>query len=105
MKILDFETFKCEQQMKHPMIEIKDIKFRPTVDANDYQVKLRTMKSYIDQGNKVKVTLRFRDREIALHEIGSRLLERIKNGMDPVTKVEQMPRMGNRQMVMVLSPR
>jgi translation initiation factor IF-3 len=111
-KILDFGKFKYEQQKKRneakkkqKVIEIKEIKVRPNIDENDYQVKMRAMKSFIEEGDKVKVTLRFRGREMAHQEIGIRVLERIRSEMDPVTKVEQMPRMENRQMVMVLSPR
>ena len=112
VKILDFGKFKYEQQKKRneakkkqKVIEIKEIKVRPNIDENDYQVKLRQMKSFIGEGDKVKVTLRFRGREMAHQEIGVRVLERIKNEMDPMSKVEQMPRMENRQMVMVLTPR
>jgi translation initiation factor IF-3 len=112
VKILDFGKFKYEQQKKknearkkQKVIEIKEIKVRPNIDENDYQVKMRAMKSFIGEGDKVKVTLRFRGREMAHQEIGVRVLERIRSEMDPVTKVEQMPRMENRQMVMVLSPR
>ena len=111
-KILDFGKFKYEQQKKRneakkkqKVIEIKEIKVRPNIDENDYQVKMRAMKSFIDEGDKVKVTLRFRGREMAHQDIGMRVLERIRQEMDPLTKVEQMPRMENRQMVMVLSPR
>ena len=112
VKILDYGKFKYEQQKKRneakkkqKVIEIKEIKVRPNIDENDYQVKMRAMKSFIEEGDKVKVTLRFRGREMAHQEIGVRVLERIRSEMDPVTKVEQMPRMENRQMVMVLSPR
>ncbi|HET7880415.1 MAG TPA: translation initiation factor IF-3 [Acetobacteraceae bacterium] len=112
VKILDFGKYKYEAQKKkneakkkQKVIEIKEIKVRPNIDENDYQVKMRAMKSFIDEGDKVKVTLRFRGREMAHQEIGVRVLERIKNEMDPVSKVEQMPRMENRQMVMVLTPR
>ena len=111
-KILDYGKFKYEQQKKkneakkkQRVIEIKEIKVRPNIDENDYQVKMRAMKSFIGEGDKVKVTLRFRGREMAHQEIGVRVLERIRTEMDPVTKVEQLPRMENRQMVMVLSPR
>lgn len=111
-KILDFGKFKYEQQKKkneakkkQKVIEIKEIKVRPNIDENDYQVKMRAMKSFIEEGDKVKVTLRFRGREMAHQEIGARVLERIRQEMDPVTKVEQFPRLENRQMVMVLSPR
>jgi len=112
VKILDYGKFKYEQQKKknearkrQKVIEIKEIKVRPNIDENDYQVKMRAMKSFIDEGDKVKVTLRFRGREMAHQEIGVRVLERIKAEMDPVSKVEQMPKMENRQMVMVLAPR
>ncbi len=112
VKILDFGKFKYEQQKKkneakkkQKVIEIKEIKVRPNIDENDYQVKLRAMKAFIDEGDKVKVTLRFRGREMAHQDIGVRVLERIRADMDVQTKVEQMPRMENRQMVMVLTPR
>ncbi len=74
---------------------------RPNIDENDYQVKMRAMKSFIEEGDKVKVTLRFRGREMAHQDIGVRVLERIRAEMDTTSKVEQMPRMENRQMVMV----
>ena len=111
-KILDFGKFKYEQQKKRneakkkqKVIEIKEIKVRPNIDENDYQVKMRAMKSFIEEGDKVKVTLRFRGREMAHQEIGIRVLERIRTEMDTTSKVEQMPRMENRQMVMVLTPK
>jgi len=111
-KILDYGKFKYEQQKKRnearkkqKVIEIKEIKVRPNIDENDYQVKMRAMKSFIEEGDKVKVTLRFRGREMAHQDIGIRVLERIRAELDATTKVEQMPRMENRQMVMVLSPR
>jgi translation initiation factor IF-3 len=111
-KILDFGKFKYEQQKKknearkkQKVIEIKEIKVRPNIDENDYQVKMRAMKSFIEEGDKVKVTLRFRGREMAHQDIGIKVLERIRSEMDITTKVEQMPRLENRQMVMVLSPR
>ncbi len=112
VKILDFGKFKYEQQKKknearkkQKVIEIKEVKVRPNIDENDYQVKLRAMNSFLDEGDKVKVTLRFRGREMAHQEIGMKVLERIRTDLDPRTKVEQMPRMENRQMVMVLTPR
>ncbi len=111
-KILDYGKFKYEQQKKkneakkkQKVIEIKEIKVRPNIDENDYQVKMRAMKSFIEEGDKVKVTLRFRGREMAHQDIGIRVLERIRAEMDISTKVEQMPRLENRQMVMVLSPK
>ena len=112
VKILDYGKFKYEQQKKknearkrQKVIEIKEIKVRPNIDENDYQVKMRAMKSFIEEGDKVKVTLRFRGREMAHQEIGVRVLERIRTEMDLTSKVEQMPRMENRQLVMVLAPR
>ena len=111
-KILDFGKYKYELQKKkneakkkQKVIEIKEIKVRPNIDENDYQVKLRAMKSFIEEGDKVKVTLRFRGREMAHQDIGIRVLERIRAELEATTKVEQMPRLENRQMVMVLSPR
>jgi translation initiation factor IF-3 len=111
-KILDFGKFKYEQQKKkneakkkQRVIEIKEVKVRPNIDENDYQVKLRSMKSFIDEGDKVKVTLRFRGREMAHQDIGVKVLERIRADLETATKVEQMPRMEMRQMVMVLSPK
>ncbi len=111
-KILDFGKFKYEQQKKkneakkkQRVIEIKEVKVRPNIDENDYQVKLRSMKSFIEEGDKVKVTLRFRGREMAHQDIGVKVLERIRGDLEAATKVEQMPRMEMRQMVMVLSPK
>ena len=112
VKILDYGKYKYEQQKKkneakkkQKVIEIKEIKVRPNIDENDYQVKLRAMKTFIDDGDKVKVTLRFRGREMAHQDIGIKVLERIRADMDIATKVEQMPRMENRQMIMVLTPK
>ncbi len=111
-KILDFGKFKYEQQKKkneakkkQRVIEIKEVKVRPNIDENDYQVKLRSMKNFIEEGDKVKVTLRFRGREMAHQDIGVKVLERIRADLETATKVEQMPRMEMRQMVMVLSPK
>ena len=111
-KILDFGKYKYELQKKkneakkkQRVIEIKEVKVRPNIDENDYQVKLRSMKSFIEEGDKVKVTLRFLGREMAHHDIGVKVLERIRADLELATKVEQMPRMEMRQMVMVLSPK
>ena len=112
VKILDYGKFKYEQQKKknearkkQKVIEIKEVKVRPNIDENDYQVKMRAMKSFIEEGDKVKVTLRFRGREMAHQDLGVKVLERIRGDMDERAKVEQMPRMENRQMIMVRSPR
>ncbi|ACI51908.1 translation initiation factor IF-3 [Gluconacetobacter diazotrophicus PA1 5] len=111
-KILDYGKFKYEQQKKRnearkkqKVIEIKEVKVRPNIDENDYQVKMRAMKSFIGEGDKVKVTLRFRGREMAHQDLGIKVLERIRTEMDEQAKVEQMPKLENRQMIMVLSPR
>jgi translation initiation factor IF-3 len=111
-KILDYGKFKYEQQKKRnearkkqKVVEIKEVKVRPNIDENDYQVKLRAMKTFVGEGDKVKVTLRFRGREMAHQELGVKVLERIRADMEVETKVEQMPKMENRQMVMVLSPK
>src|ERR1700735_1350992 len=111
-KILDYGKFKYEQQKKkneakkkQKIVEIKEVKVRPNIDDHDYQVKMRAMKSFIEEGDKVKVTLRFRGREMAHQELGVKVLERIRADLETATKVEQMPRMEMRQMVMVLSPK
>ena len=111
-KILDYGKFKYEQQKKRnearkkqKVVEIKEVKVRPNIDENDYQVKLRAMKHFVGEGDKVKVTLRFRGREMAHQELGVKVLERIRGDMEVETKVEQMPKMENRQMVMVLAPK
>ncbi len=112
VKVLDYGKYKYEQQKKkneakkkQKVIEIKEIKVRPNIDENDYQVKLRAMKMFIEEGDKVKVTLRFRGREMAHQDLGIKVLERVRVDMEPLTKIEQMPRMENRQMIMVLTPR
>ena len=112
VKILDFGKFKYEQQKKkneakkkQKVIEIKEIKVRPNIDENDYQVKMRAMKSFIGEGDKVKVTLRFRGRELAHPELGMKLLQQVKTDFEPVAKVEYEPRMEGRQMIMILAPR
>jgi len=111
-KILDYGKFKYEQQKKRnearkkqKIVEIKEVKVRPNIDDNDYNVKLRAMKSFIGEGDKVKVTLRFRGREMAHQELGVKVLERIRADMEAETKVEQMPKLEMRQMVMVLAPK
>jgi translation initiation factor IF-3 len=111
-KIMDYGKYKysaqkkaAEARKKQKVVEIKEIKLRPMIDDHDYDVKMRAMQRFFEEGDKVKITLRYRGREMAHQEIGVRVLERIKNEMDPMSKVEQMPRMENRQMVMVLTPR
>ncbi|MFC0388847.1 translation initiation factor IF-3 [Roseomonas nepalensis] len=111
-KITDFGKFKYEQQKKanearkrQKVVEIKEIKVRPNIDDHDYEVKMRQMKGFIEEGDKVKVTLRFRGREMAHQDLGVKVLERIRTEMAEATKVESMPRLENRQMIMVLAPK
>jgi len=111
-KILDFGKFKYEEQKrknearkKQKVIEVKEIKLRPGIDDHDYDVKMRSMKSFIDEGDKVKVTMRFRGRELAHQELGMDVLMRVKGDLDEIAKVEQYPRMEGRQMTMVMSPK
>lgn len=112
VKILDFGKYKYEQQKKkneakkkQKLVELKEVKVRPNIDENDYQVKMRRVREFISEGDKVKVTLRFRGREMAHTDLGAKVLERIRNEMGEVIKVEQFPRMENRQMIMVLAPK
>jgi translation initiation factor IF-3 len=111
-KITDYGKFKYEQQKKanearkkQKVVEIKEIKVRPNIDDHDYDVKMRQAKGFIGEGDKVKVTLRFRGREMAHQELGVKLLERIRTELIELVKVESMPRLENRQMIMVLAPK
>lgn len=111
-KILDYGKFKYQQQKKkteakkkQKVIEIKEIKLRPGIDQHDYDVKTRAMRRFFEEGDKVKVTLRFRGREMAHQERGIDLLRRVQAEFDEVAKVESMPRLEGRQMTMVLAPR
>ncbi|GHG07595.1 hypothetical protein GCM10017161_41600 [Thalassotalea marina] len=95
-----------EQKKKQKQIQVKEIKFRPGTDEGDYQVKLRNLKRFVEGGDKVKVTLRFRGREMAHQELGIELLTRVKNDLEELTTVESFPRKAEgRQMVMVLAPK
>jgi len=102
-----FETQKKSQaaRKKQKQIQVKEIKFRPGTDDHDYDVKMRNLRRFIEEGNKVKVTLRFRGREMAHQELGRDLLKRVETDMIEETTVEQFPRMEGRQMVMMLSPK
>jgi translation initiation factor IF-3 len=111
-KILDFGKFKYEEQKrknearkKQKVIEVKEIKLRPGIDDHDYDVKMRSMVKFIEEGDKVKVTMRFRGRELAHQDLGMNVLMRVKDDLDKVAKVEQVPRMEGRQMTMVISPK
>jgi len=111
-KILDYGKFKYEEQKKknearkkQKIIEVKEIKLRPSIDDHDYQVKMRSMNKFIEEGDKVKVTMRFRGRELAHQELGMNVLMRVKDDLDEIAKIEQFPRMEGRQMTMVISPK
>jgi translation initiation factor IF-3 len=111
-KIMDFGKFKYEQQKKEAearknqkVIEIKEIKFRPGTDTHDYDVKMRSVMKFLEEGDKVKVTLRFRGREMAHQELGLELLNRVAADVGDKGKVESMPRLEGRQMVMMIGPR
>ena len=111
-KILDYGKFKYEAQKKknearkkQKVIEVKEIKLRPNIDENDYGVKMRAMRKFLEEGDKVKVTLRFRGREMAHQDLGMKVLDRVRVEMEELVKVEQFPKMEGRQMVMVLAPR
>lgn len=110
-KIIDYGKFKYEQakkqdeaRKKQKQIHIKEIKFRPNTDMGDYQVKLRNIRRFLEEGNKVKVTLRFRGRELVHQKLGAELLERVKEDTQEISIVEQMPKMEGRQMIMMLAP-
>ena len=111
-KILDYGKFKYEAQKranearkKQKIIEVKEIKLRPNIDEHDYQVKMRNVHKFLNAGDKVKVTLRFRGREMAHQELGANVLLRVREETDEFAKVEAMPKMDGRQMIMVLAPK
>jgi translation initiation factor IF-3 len=111
-KLMDYGKFKYREQkkaheakLKQKQIHLKEIKFRPGTDEGDYQIKLRNLIRFLEEGDKTKVTLRFRGREMAHQEFGVRLLERVKADLEPYALVEQFPKLEGRQMVMVLGPR
>lgn len=111
-KILDFGKYRfteqkksAEQRKRQKVVEIKEIKLRPGIDEHDYEVKMRSVKRFFEDGDKVKVTLRFRGREMAHQDIGFRLLQRVKAETSPIAKVESEPLMEGRQMTMVLAPK
>jgi translation initiation factor IF-3 len=111
-KILDYGKYKFQAQKrasearkKQKVIEVKEIKLRPNIDSHDYDVKMRAVRKFLDGGDKVKVTLRFRGREMAHIELGAKLLERVREDVDEFAKIEAMPKMEGRQMIMVLGPK
>ena len=111
-KILNYGKFKYEAQKranearkKQKIIEVKEIKLRPNIDEHDYQVKMRNVMKFLNAGDKVKVTLRFRGREMAHQELGMQVLTRVREEVDEIAKVEASPKLEGRQMMMVLAPR
>lgn len=111
-RLMDYGKFKYQEakkqheaKLKQKVIQVKEVKFRPGTDDGDYNVKLRNLVRFLEEGDKTKITLRFRGREMAHQEIGMRMLERLRADLDEVGQVEQMPKMEGRQMIMVLSPK
>ena len=111
-KILDYGKFKFQEQKKknearkrQKIVELKEIKLRPNIDIHDYDVKAKSMTRFFEEGDKVKVTLRFRGREMAHPELGMKLLLKVKADFDEIAKVEYEPRMEGRQMIMILAPK
>ena len=111
-KILDYGKYRFQEQKKQAearkkqkVVEVKEIKLRPMIDDHDYQVKMRSMERFFEEGDKVKVTLRFRGREMAHQELGVKLLERVRDDTSKLAKVEMDAKFEGRQMVMILAPR
>ncbi len=111
-KLMDFGKFKYREQkkaheakLKQKQIQVKEIKFRPSTDEGDYQIKLRNLIKFLQEGDNTKVTLRYRGREMAHQEFGFRLIERVKADLEPYGVVEQFPKLEGRQLVMVLGPK
>ena len=112
VKILDYGKYKYQAQKrasearkKQKIIEVKEIKLRPNIDSHDYDVKMRSVRKFLEAGDKVKVTLRFRGREMAHVELGSQLLQRVRDDIEEEAKIESVPKMEGRQMIMVLAPK
>jgi translation initiation factor IF-3 len=110
-KLMDFGKFKYQEakkaheaKLKQKQVQVKEVKFRPGTDDNDYKIKLRNLTKFLQEGDKAKITLRFRGREMAHQEFGMRMLERIKGDLVDVAQVEQFPKMEGRQLIMVLTP-
>jgi translation initiation factor IF-3 len=111
-RLMDYGKFKYAEQkkaheakLKQKVIQVKEVKFRPGTDEGDYNIKLRNLIKFLDEGDKTKITLRFRGREMAHQEIGMRMLERLKVDLDDYGQVEQWPKMEGRQMIMVMAPK
>ena len=111
-RLMDYGKFKYQEQKraaeakaKQHVIDVKEVKFRPGTDEGDYQIKMRNLRRFLEDGDKGKVTLRFRGREITHQDIGMRQLERVKADLEEIGQVEQMPKMEGRQMIMVIAPK
>jgi len=111
-RLMDYGKFKYQEQkkahdarLKQKIIQVKEVKFRPGTDDGDYNIKVRNLTRFLEEGDKTKVTLRFRGREMAHQDIGMRLLEKVKADLEPVGIVEQFPKMEGRQMIMVIGPK
>ncbi len=110
-KLLDYGKFKYEAQKKanearkrQKTVDVKEIKMRPTIDVHDYDVKMRAIVRFIDEGDKVKVTMRFRGREMVHQDIGMKVLDRVREDLGEIAKIEQFPKLEGRQMTMVMAP-
>ena len=111
-RLMDYGKFKYQEQKraheaksKQKIIQIKEVKFRPQTDEGDYLIKMRNLKRFLDEGDKAKVTLRFRGREMAHQEFGVRLLQRVREELEEIAQVESMPKMEGRQMIMIIAPK
>jgi len=111
-RLMDYGKFKYQEQkkahdakLKQKVIEVKEVKFRPGTDEGDYQIKMRNLRKFLEDGDKGKVTLRYRGREITHQDIGMRLLERVRDELTDVSVVENMPKLEGRQMIMILGPK
>lgn len=111
-RLMDYGKFKYQEQkkaheakLKQKIILVKEVKFRPGTDEGDYNIKLRNLTKFLEDGDKTKITLRFRGREMAHQDIGMRMLERLRGDLEPYGQVEQFPKMEGRQMIMILAPK
>ena len=111
-RVMDFGKFLFDQnkkrhaaKKKQKQVQVKEIKFRPGTDIGDYQIKLRNLRRFLENGDKVKVTLRFRGREMAHQELGAQMLDRVESDLEELGNVEQYPKLEGRQMVMVIAPK
>ncbi|MEE9317021.1 MAG: translation initiation factor IF-3, partial [Rhodospirillales bacterium] len=110
--VLDYGKYKYEAQKKanearkkQKVIDVKEIKMRPGIDEHDYQAKMRSVRRFLDEGDKVKMTIRFRGREMAHQELGMKVLDRVREDVDELAKVEQFPKSEGRLMTMVIAPK